>query len=302
MIAPPLGSGVHVRRLTMLVAVASERHFGRAAKRLGVSQATLSEQISALEADLHVDLLIRDSRNVRLSAVGEALMPDMIDLLAHAESFANRVAHVARFGAGAPVRVSCAEMASRTVMAQVLTSLKRDRPTATFDCGIREHPLGVVDVRSGVVDAYLTFYIGEPVHEGLDWIDVASDLLVVLMSASDPFMARESVSLSEVLRRKVSTGPAYVGQLRSELDRQFARIELPPDIVYHAPNYSAHYLYVASGQSVTLIASRAAKDVDPSVLVTRPLTDPLPIRWGFVCRPDLSSATRLLLKNLRLRP
>ena len=62
-------------KLEMFIAVARERHFGRAADSLGVTQPTLSAGIKQLEEQLGVQLIFRGSRfggvrRARLGAVG----------------------------------------------------------------------------------------------------------------------------------------------------------------------------------------------------------------------------------------
>jgi DNA-binding transcriptional LysR family regulator len=90
-----------LRLVRYFVEVATELHFGRAAAKLFISQPALSKQIRKLESELGVQLLVRDSRHVALTARGERFLDDARELLLLAERMQRgpdpdtvRVAHV----------------------------------------------------------------------------------------------------------------------------------------------------------------------------------------------------------------
>src|SRR4051812_38048995 len=76
---------MELRHLRYFVAVAEELHFRRAAERLYVAQAAVSEQIRKLEAELGVRLFERTHRSVALTDAGAAMLDEARGVLRQAE-------------------------------------------------------------------------------------------------------------------------------------------------------------------------------------------------------------------------
>jgi DNA-binding transcriptional LysR family regulator len=85
---------VELRQLEYFVAVAEERHFTRAARRVLVSQSGLSASIRALERELGAPLFVRSTRNVELTEVGRAVLADARRALAGAAAARDTAAAV----------------------------------------------------------------------------------------------------------------------------------------------------------------------------------------------------------------
>lgn len=76
---------VTLRQLTYFIALAEERHFGRAAERVHVSQPALSTQIRELEDRLGTPLIDRSDRAVRLTPAGDDVLASSLRILAEVE-------------------------------------------------------------------------------------------------------------------------------------------------------------------------------------------------------------------------
>jgi len=115
------------RLLRSFVAVAEELHFGRAARRLRISQPPLSVQIRRLEGELGVTLFARDRRNVALTPAGAALLGRARHLLAEVERAAVEVQRVAR-GERGVLTIGYAATATHQVLPRIVPRFARAHP------------------------------------------------------------------------------------------------------------------------------------------------------------------------------
>ena len=85
-----------LKQLECFVAVGEELHFGRAARRIFMTQPPLSRQIRLLEHELDLQLFVRNSRSVKLTPAGTVFLQEarrLLGMAKHAAQAAQRVAH-----------------------------------------------------------------------------------------------------------------------------------------------------------------------------------------------------------------
>jgi len=119
---------MNLTALRYAIALAQERHFGRAAQACAVSQPTLSIAIKKLEEELHVQLFERTTSVVSPTPAGEAVVRQAQIVLAQADV----LREIARRGAdalAAPMRVGMAPSIRSSLEPALMRHLRTEAPT-----------------------------------------------------------------------------------------------------------------------------------------------------------------------------
>ena len=118
---------IELRQLYVFAIVAEERHFGRAATRLGISQPPLSQQIKKLETQIGHLLLQRDTRSVQLTEAGATLLKVARKLL---EDAAQGLIKTKRTGSGeaGSLNIGFTATTALQMLPQILTALRSALP------------------------------------------------------------------------------------------------------------------------------------------------------------------------------
>ncbi|MFI1018453.1 LysR family transcriptional regulator [Streptomyces sp. NPDC020965] len=158
-----------IRHVRYFLAVTEERHFGRAAARLGIAQPSLSQRVQRLERELGVRLFDRTSRGVELTEGGRLLLTEARSLIARADTLLGVAARV-RGGAAGVLRAAVPPELGGAVVAALVGGFRDRSPgvrlalrelgamaqltelrAGTLDAGVLRHPVDVAGLDLGEV-------------------------------------------------------------------------------------------------------------------------------------------------------
>ena len=155
--------------MSAFLAVADERSFTKAAKRLGVTQSALSHAIRGLEEQVGVRLLARTTRSVAPTEAGEQLLAELRPALTGIRGALDRIGGLRDTPRGR-LRLLIPRLAAMTVLGPHLGRFARNYPDVVLDVSTDETRLDLV---AGGFDAGVQY--GEFIHKDMVAVRVSSD-------------------------------------------------------------------------------------------------------------------------------
>ncbi|WP_046733660.1 LysR family transcriptional regulator [Streptomyces humi] len=288
---------MEVRTLQYFLAVAEERSFTRAAARCHVAQPAISRQIRGLERELGEALFERDSRTVRLSAAGEALLP-------HARTVTGAVAAArAEFAARSGLltgnlSLGAADGVEHSSLPARLGAFHRQYPGVNVHLVDGTSASLVPQVRQGSLDAAFVAVPPGGLDPDFDHRILVRDEIVAVVPADRPEAGRPELGLGQLADTPLITYGPDSG-LRPHLSAAFDRAGVPFRPAYATNHVALQIELVAAGVGIALAAAAArGAAADPRVTAV-PLNPRVPYAKALIWRPGphTSAPLRALLST-----
>ena len=240
---------MELRHLRYFLAAADGLHFGRAARRLHISQPTVSQQIRELEDELGSDLFERRGRGVRLTPAGDLFrtyasraLEDVaageraLEALAKHEVGELRVAYLASMTAGLVVPAVAAVLRKHPGVKIVAYEGTTRRVERLVLEGKADVGLGLLPTRS----------------PGLDDEPLLESRLVLVVPAQHALAGQSSASLRDLsLEAFALLSPSL--RARKMADAVFARARMTPRLVLEADAVATVLAVVRAGLAVSVL-------------------------------------------------
>jgi DNA-binding transcriptional LysR family regulator len=250
---------VEVLLLRTFVAVARLGSFSAAAVELGYTQAAISQQVAALEADLKVPLLSR--RPVAPTEAGARLLEHAGPLLLRLDAARADVTRMTQAPAAALVVGATPLAAGSPALAQALSALRRRRPrlAVTVRVGTRDHLLTAV--ARGELDVGLSDGLtapGDPLPEfsSLAAERVSQAAVVIVLPAGHPLAGRAGLRLSDLADARWIDAPDVTAPL-AWIARLAGAEGFRPALRYDGTDAATLIQLAAAGHGLALLPETA---------------------------------------------
>jgi DNA-binding transcriptional LysR family regulator len=268
--------GVELRHLAALQAIAEERSFGRAARRLGYTQSAVSQQIATLERAVGERLLERPGgpRPVSLTEAGRLL-------LRHAEAIVARLdaarADLAALSAGeaGTLRVGTYQSIGQRIVPTLIRRFAASWPAVEVRLTETSTDQELVElIERGELDlTFADFRLWDGPFEAQDLLE---DPYVLVVQAGSPLAARRRPPSLEEIAELPLIG---FRQCRSTvlLESYFHGVGLRPEFVFRSDDNGTVQAMVAAGMGVAVMPRLTVNHADAATAVVE-LRDTVPPR------------------------
>lgn len=261
---------MELRQLRYFIAVADELHFGRAARKLHMSQPPLSVQVGLLEREIGVPLLERSTRRVALTAAGRHLHSRGQELLHQLETIRVEMGDFAEGRAGA-LTAGFVSSANYTILPGVVRVFRARLPGVNLTLAPLTSGEQFERLRDGTLDVGIVRdEIPEAESGGPEVIAevVFEERLVACLPVAHPLARHAEVTAEEISEVPMISYPRAL--MSGYVDRVSAVLQSAgrvPNVVEEVVHQETALGFVAAGVGTSILPESVNQLVPPSIVV-----------------------------------
>jgi len=267
---------LRTRQLLLLARLGEERHLGRAAAALGISQPAATKLLQQAEDTLGVALFTREARGMAPTAAGEVLVRYARQMTVEFALAREQVAAL-RSGLRGLLRLGSVPGALPQLLAPALAAYKRTHPKVAVSVLVETSDVMLAHLERGDVDLVLGRFT-EGHHDDLfEGRTLLEEPQVAVVRAGHPLLAHKGpLALAELLRWPwILQPPGSPQRSRFEGALREAGLHARLDITETASTIATTALLEASDMAAVMPASLAAHYGRLGLLQVVPLDLPL---------------------------
>jgi LysR family hydrogen peroxide-inducible transcriptional activator len=265
-----------LKDLRYLVAVADERHFGRAAARCFVSQPTLSAQLKKLEQSLGVQLIERAPNKVALTPAGEEVVTRARRIL-EATQEVIALAATLRDPLAGRLRVALLPTIGPYLLPHVTAAVRKALPRLELRLYEYQTAAMLTKLHEGELDVGI---LALPVETaGLAARELYREAFTLALPERHPLAARHSVRVADLKdERLLLLEDGHC--LRDQALEVCARVGVREQADFRATSLETLRQMVAAGAGITLLPELAGRGAYRNArgVALRPFSRPAPAR------------------------
>lgn len=241
---------MELRQLQYFVAVAEERQFTRAARRVNIVQSALSTSVRALEIELGAPLFTRSTRQVRLTNAGEVLLDRAKLILDEIRNARSAVAAVQGLKHGTLKIGTVQSLPAFLDLPSLLARFHEHHPGIEIRLIQGSATYLANQTRTGQVDVAF-FPMGAPLLD-LDTTMIACDEMVIACRSGHPMDGKLGVTLEALHEFPFVEFEAGWGT-RKLVDSRFSEVSFSRRIAFEVNDLDTMLKLVKRGLGIALL-------------------------------------------------
>lgn len=265
--------------LKYLVALDSERHFGRAADRSFVSQPTLSVALRKLEDELGVTLFERHRGEARPTPIGERIIAQARVVLSETAQI-EQLARAGQNELAGPLRLGAIYTVGPYLLPYLVPALRKAAPTMPLIIEENFTVNLIEQLKANELDAIL---IALPIDQaGLQTWSVYDETFSVVLPSDHPWAKHETIPSEELAGEHLlllGPGHCFRDQVVDACPNCVDQVQGQPSPLTGSSLETIRHM-VASGLGITVLpqSSIVNRPDETTMLITRPFDSPAPQR------------------------